>query len=63
MEGTGGRRVPKLAWDKAFQFFDHTGKLRPLVDEETFSLEDVGKAHARLEAGKAMGKIAVVNKW
>ena len=39
------------------------GKLRPLVDEETFSLEDVGKAHARLEAGKAMGKIAVVNKW
>ncbi len=39
------------------------GKLRPLVDEETFTFEDVGKAHARLESGKATGKIALVNKW
>jgi NADPH2:quinone reductase len=39
------------------------GKLRPLVDQETFSFENVGKAHARLEAGEAMGKIALVNEW
>jgi NADPH2:quinone reductase len=39
------------------------GKLRPLVDEETFTFEDVARAHARLEAGKATGKIALVNEW
>jgi NADPH2:quinone reductase len=39
------------------------GKLRPLVDQATCSFGDVGKAHARLEAGEAMGKIALVNEW
>jgi len=34
-------------------------KLRPLIDPVRFSLEDIGKAHARLESGKATGKIVV----
>lgn len=48
------RRAAKLAEE---------GKLRPLVDESSFGFEEVGKAHARLEAGQAVGKIAVVNRW
>jgi NADPH2:quinone reductase len=38
-------------------------KLKPLMDGNTFSFEDVGRAHAHLEAGKASGKIAVINSW
>lgn len=37
------------------------GALKPLLDEERFSLEEVGKAHARLESGKAIGKVVVEN--
>ncbi len=37
------------------------GALKPLLDEERFSLEEVGKAHARLESGNAIGKIVVEN--
>ena len=36
-----------------------SGALKPVVDEKHFSLEDIGQAHARLESGKAMGKIVV----
>lgn len=38
-----------------------TGALKPLLDEERFTLEEVGKAHARLESGKAIGKVVVEN--
>lgn len=37
------------------------GALKPLLDEERFTLEEVGKAHARLESGKAIGKVVVEN--
>ncbi len=37
------------------------GDLKPLLDEQRFSLEEVGKAHARLESGKAIGKVVVEN--
>lgn len=35
------------------------GKLHVMVDEQHFSLEDVGAAHDRLTSGQAMGKIVV----
>lgn len=37
------------------------GALKPLLDEERFTLEEIGKAHARLESGKAIGKVVVEN--
>ncbi len=37
------------------------GKLKPILDSQEFSLEDIGKAHARLESGQAMGKVVVEN--
>ncbi|TWT50947.1 Zinc-type alcohol dehydrogenase-like protein [Rubripirellula amarantea] len=36
-----------------------SGGLKPVLDEEQFSLEQVGQAYARLESGKAMGKVVV----
>lgn len=48
------RRVARLVED---------GELKPLVDGSMFGFEEVGKAHSRLEAGQAMGKIALVNRW
>ncbi len=37
------------------------GNLKPLLDEHRFSLEEVGKAHAHLESGKAIGKVVIEN--
>ncbi|MEM6316205.1 MAG: zinc-dependent alcohol dehydrogenase family protein [Bacteroidota bacterium] len=37
------------------------GGLRPVLDENRFSLEEVGKAHAHLESRKAIGKVVVEN--
>ncbi|MEO0902248.1 MAG: zinc-dependent alcohol dehydrogenase family protein [Bacteroidota bacterium] len=37
------------------------GALKPVLDEGRFNLEEVGKAHARLESGKAMGKVVIEN--
>ena len=37
------------------------GVLQPILDEQQFSLEEIGKAHAHLESGKAMGKVVVEN--
>ena len=37
------------------------GKLRPLMDQERFGYSEAGQAHARLEAGQAIGKIVLVN--
>ena len=38
------------------------GALQPILDEERFKLEQAGAAHARLESGKGMGKVVIVNK-
>ncbi len=38
-----------------------SGGLKPVLDAQMFSLEDVGKAHARLESGQAMGKVVIEN--
>ncbi len=35
------------------------GALKPILDEQVFSLKDVGKAHDHLESGEAMGKIII----
>ena len=35
------------------------GSLKPVLDEQSFGLEDVGKAHDRLTSGQAMGKIVI----
>lgn len=35
------------------------GKVKPLLDPQVFWLPDVGVAHAKLEAGEAIGKIAL----
>jgi NADPH2:quinone reductase len=35
------------------------GELMPVLDESEFTLEDVAKAHQRLESGKAMGKVVI----
>jgi NADPH2:quinone reductase len=35
------------------------GRLRPLLDSERFTLRELGAAHARLESGKAIGKVVV----
>ena len=37
------------------------GGLKPVLDETEFSLEQAGDAHARLQSGKAMGKVVVAN--
>lgn len=38
-----------------------SGGLKPVLDESEFSLEEAGEAHARLESGKAMGKVVIEN--
>lgn len=35
------------------------GGLTPILDDQQFALEDVGKAHARLESGHGMGKVVM----
>lgn len=35
------------------------GGLKPVLDEQEFSLEDTSKAHDRLTGGQAMGKVAI----
>lgn len=35
------------------------GALRPVLDEQTFSLAEAGKAHDRLSSGQGMGKVVV----
>lgn len=35
------------------------GGLKPVLDEQRFSLAEVGQAHARLSSGSAMGKVVV----
>ncbi len=37
------------------------GGLSPVLDEPRYTLEDAGKAHARLESGQGMGKVVIEN--
>ncbi|OIQ27579.1 MAG: quinone oxidoreductase [Bacteroidetes bacterium MedPE-SWsnd-G2] len=37
------------------------GALKPILDDQQFSLQDAGKAHARLESGQTMGKVVIEN--
>ena len=37
------------------------GGLKPVLDDSQFSLDQVGDAYARLESGKAMGKVVIEN--
>lgn len=37
------------------------GALKPVLDETHYSLEEAGEAYARLESGKAMGKVVIEN--
>ena len=34
-------------------------QLRPLLDEQQFSFDQVAQAHARLESGQAVGKVVI----
>ncbi|TWU08964.1 Zinc-type alcohol dehydrogenase-like protein [Symmachiella macrocystis] len=38
-----------------------SGGLKPVLDEQRFSLAEAGPAHARLESGQGMGKVVVEN--
>ena len=38
-----------------------SGDLKPILDSNHYSLEEIGQAHARLESGNAMGKVVVEN--
>lgn len=37
------------------------GDLKPVLDEQRFSLADAGAAHARLQSGQAIGKVVIEN--
>lgn len=39
------------------------GKLLPLLDEKTFSFDQVSEAHTYLESNKAIGKVILINVW
>ncbi|HJV16747.1 MAG TPA: zinc-dependent alcohol dehydrogenase family protein [Bacillales bacterium] len=39
------------------------GKLRPLIDQNIFTFDEVAKAHEYLESQKAIGKIVLKNNW
>ncbi len=36
-----------------------TGALTPIIDEQSFSLQQIGNAHSRLSSGQGMGKVVV----
>ena len=37
------------------------GGLKPILDENRYSLDEAGEAHARLESGQAIGKVVIEN--
>ncbi|MFF2447551.1 zinc-dependent alcohol dehydrogenase family protein [Neobacillus sp. NPDC058068] len=39
------------------------GKLHSLVDERTFTFDQVSDAHTLLESNKAIGKVVLINEW
>lgn len=46
---------------KTLAEISNSGKLTPILDEQTFSLENVGQAYEHLQSGKAIGKVVVEN--
>lgn len=38
------------------------GKIKPLLDEKTYSFAQVAEAHQRLESGQAIGKVTLLNE-
>lgn len=44
---------------KELALIAEAGELKPVLDENQYSLEEVGAAHTRLESGQAMGKVVV----
>lgn len=44
---------------KAIKAITEAGDLKPVLDETSYSLPDIGKAHERLASGQAMGKVVV----
>ena len=53
-----GRERHGAIMERTAKLVDH-GRLRPMVDESTFKLEEVGAAHDRLISGRAKGKIVI----
>ena len=39
------------------------GKLHPLIDEKTFTFDQVSEAHSFLESNMAIGKVVLTNEW
>ncbi|MGG1400331.1 zinc-dependent alcohol dehydrogenase family protein [Bacillus salipaludis] len=39
------------------------GKLRPLLDSNIFTFDEVSKAHEYMESGNAVGKVVLKNSW
>jgi NADPH2:quinone reductase len=37
------------------------GSLRPLVDDRSFTFDEIGTAHAHAESGSQIGKVVVVH--
>ena len=50
------QNCPKLT--KLAQIVE-AGGMRPVLDEQDFSLEEAAKAHDRLASGQAMGKVVI----
>ncbi|WP_444941612.1 zinc-dependent alcohol dehydrogenase family protein [Microbulbifer sp. ZKSA004] len=44
---------------KVLKSITEAGDLKPVLDETSYSLPDIGKAHERLASGQAMGKVVV----
>jgi NADPH2:quinone reductase len=61
LHNTGRKRHGEILRETAHLV--ETGKLRPLLHNTVFPFEEVGKAHALLEQGQAIGKIALINTW
>jgi NADPH:quinone reductase len=38
------------------------GKIKPLLDEKTYTFAQVAEAHRRLESGQAVGKVTLINE-
>ena len=52
-----GKILTKLA-----QLIDR-GKIRPLLDNKTFSFSEIAAAHTHLESGRAIGKVVLSYDW
>ena len=44
---------------KALAEMAEAGALKPVLDDQTFALEEIGAAHSRLVSGEGIGKVVV----